>query len=874
MLKSQRARRALHQMRVWFASMAGGILLLNGVAAAAIDFSRQQHFDIASQPLPAALVEFSRQAGVQFTAPGAAISAVHSAGVQGEYAADTALRVLLRDTGFTFRIVDEGTVAITSAAAESAVTRPSPNEGSKEASGDDAKGAQKRSFWDRFRLAQVDRLQAPNESSANGRSNDEQSSKVKLEEIVVTAQKREERLIDVPQSVSVLSSGDLAKLGATQFRDYANTIPGLSFTTQGAGLTQISLRGVTTGIDVGPTVGIYVDDVPYGSSTVYGSFAQLAFDANPFDLDRIEVLRGPQGTLYGASSMGGVLKYVSKRPDATDFGGDVQAGISSTQDGGLSYNVSAAVNAPIVTDKVAVRANGFESHDGGYFDNTTLDRKDVDRADIYGGRLDLLFTPTDALSIRVDGFLQNISRDGYAVADYGFGGAPLSGSLDQSRQLAEPFDQRFRLVSGALTYKFGAATLTSISSYQKASTQVTLDQSALLVPVFGPFFGGPFSAMGTLSEYDAEKFTQEVRLSGEGSWPIEWVIGGFYTHEISETTTSFTLVDLAGQPAPNNLLTISFPSRYKEYAAFGDVTWHLSSKFDVTGGIRRARDDQTFRQDGSGILGSSHPSRNSNESVTTYLANARYHFTDNALVYLRYATGYRPGGPNFVPNDPVTGLPIGPTTFAADRLKSYEAGYKAQTLDRRLGIDLAVYYTDWRNPQLVTVLGNTAVFVNASGGATIKGAELTLTARPNSSLAVTAAFAYQDASLNDAEVALGASKGERLPNVPRFTAALNGDYSLTEGGLRPTLGATVRHASDRTAKFGLTAPPQYYLPEYTMVDLRASITFGAVDAQLYVRNLFDEHAQLSAVTSGTVTGAPYVGIAAFLRLLTSDLDSD
>src|SRR5205807_1213614 len=197
---------------------------------------------------------------------------------------------------------------------------------------------------------------------------------------------REERLIDTPQSVSVLSSNDIAKLGATKFSDFANTVPGLSFQTSGAGFTDITLRGVTAGFDISPTVGLYVDEVPYGSSTTFGFGAQVALDVGLFDLDRVEILRGPQGTLYGASTMGGLI--------------------------------------------------------------------------------DLLFIPTDALTVRLTGFLQDISRDGEPTADYTFAGAKPYGRLDQNRRLTENFTERFELVSGTGTYDFGPVTLTSISSYQ------------------------------------------------------------------------------------------------------------------------------------------------------------------------------------------------------------------------------------------------------------------------------------------------------------------------------------------------------------------------------------------------------------------------
>jgi iron complex outermembrane receptor protein len=684
------------------------------------------------------------------------------------------------------------------------------------------------------------------------------SEQIQLQEIIVTAQKREERLIDTPQSVSVLSADALTKDDAVQFRDFANTVPALTFTTLGAGYTQISLRGVTTGFDVGPTVGIYVDDVPYGSSTGFGDGAQQTLDVGLFDLDRIEVLRGPQGTLYGASTMGGLIKYVSKPPDTSSFSGNARAGVSGTQDGGTNYDAAAAVNVPIVTGKVAVRASGYESHDGGYIDNIALGQKDVNRSNVRGGRLDLLFTPSDALAIRITGFLQDISRDGEATATYSFSGVPLGDSLAQRRLVAEPFDQRFRLVSGAATYNLGAATLTSISSYQTLRAEFVQDLSALYVPRLASV-GLRFGAVGVAEALATDKFTQEVRLASAGTNTLEWLVGGFYTRETSVRALDFVLRDVAGRPAPNKLFAVSAPSRYAEYAAFGDLTWHLTSKFDVSGGVRYARNDQTYAQNGSGPLGVTTPTLGSSEGVFTYLANTRYHFSKQATAYLRYATGYRPGGPAFVTIDATTGLPTGgQPTFQADRLKSYEAGFKAETVDRRFGLDLAGYYINWSNIQISVVRGGFGAVVNAPGGANVRGAELTLSARTTPNFTATGTFAYQDAHMSEAEADIGAAKGERLPNVPRFTTALNADYKLPIASLQSTVGGTLRYVSDRNASFDKSAGfPQYHLPKYATVDLHTGFTFRSVNLQLYVHNLLDERGQLSALTW---RGEPAVGI--------------
>jgi iron complex outermembrane recepter protein len=670
-----------------------------------------------------------------------------------------------------------------------------------------------------------------------------------IEEVIVTAQKREERLIDTPQSVSVLSSDYLANLGASQFRDYANMVPGLGFETAGAGFTQLIVRGVTAGLNVGPTVGIYVDDVPYGGSSNFTGSGHYTLDVGLFDLDHLEVLRGPQGTLYGASTMGGLLKYVTRAPDITQFSAEVLTGGSATDHGGAGYNVAAVLNAPILANKAAIRLDGYETHDGGYIDNIALNRKDADRSDIYGGRADLLFAPSDALSIRLTGVAQNIARDGEPSADYTFKGAPIYGEYEQSRKIPEPFDLHFRLGSGTIEYRLPSATITSISSYQSSNLDLAEDLSPGYVPIAN-LFGGPYGAVGYAQLVSTDKFTQELRLASTGARALEWLVGGFYTNEKSTNHQNFILLNTAGAMAPNNLYIFDAPSRFEEYAAFGDLTWHLSSTFDVTGGVRYARNNQRYEQSGEGSrLVPSHAPTTSTSDVFTYLANARYHLSDNATAYIRYATGYRPGGPNFVTLDATTGLPTGPATFDPDRLKSYEVGYKGESANRRYGIDIAAYFIDWSNIQVSVTKGGFAAIANAAGGARVTGAELMLSARPLDALKIQGAFAYQHAYMRQADPNLGATLGQQLPDVPRYTAALDGDYVLPWGSANPTVGATVRYVDSRLASWDLSkARPQYNLPSYTALDLRAGATISSVNLQLYVRNVTNEYAQLSAYT--------------------------
>ena len=675
-----------------------------------------------------------------------------------------------------------------------------------------------------------------------------------LEEIVVTAQKFEQKLSETPLSVTAISARNLEALGATQLRDFANTVPSLTFTTSGVGSTQVNLRGITTGNNISPTVGIYVDEVPYGSSTPFASGAQLALDVGLFDVSRIEILRGPQGTLYGASTMGGLLKYVSIAPDLNAFGATARAGLASTAGGGVGYDAALAVNAPLADDKAALRVSGFYTHDSGYVDNLASGRDDVNEADVYGGRADLLLKPTDKLTLRLAAFAQDIDRDGTASADFGLAsGKPIDDDLDQRRLRAEPFGQEFRLVSGTLTYDFDVAELAAISSYQTVDSNAITDVSAF----FGPALAANGIVLGSidvLKVNETDKFTQEVRLGATGGL-FDWSIGAFYTHEKSNQFQRLNASTPDGAVFPVDLLTVRLPSTYEEYAGFGTLTWHLTPKLDLSGGLRYAHNSQDFEQIGSGPLVFSVPKRGVSDSVQTYLATLRYRASDNFMPYVRYATGYRPGGPNVVLSD-LSGQPLASPTFDADKLRSYEGGIKASTDDRRFTLDAAVYFIKWDDLQINAVRNGLGVVDNAAA-AESKGAELTLTLAATPQLTLVGAFGYTDAELSEDAPDLGGAKGDRLPDTPELTGSLSGDYALQVGGRDAFFGTTVRHVTDRVVSYDASASvPQYDLPEYTTVDLRTGLQLGAARVQLYVKNVFDERGELSATTAFSALGGP------------------
>ncbi|MGI9246413.1 MAG: TonB-dependent receptor, partial [Steroidobacteraceae bacterium] len=681
-----------------------------------------------------------------------------------------------------------------------------------------------------------------------------------LEEIIVTAQKKEERLSETPVSITALSGETLERLGATQFRDFAPGIPGLSFTTGGVGQTQINLRGVSTGSNISPTVGIYVDEVPYGSSTAFAASASLALDVGLFDVDRVEILRGPQGTLYGASTMGGLLKYVSVMPDTKNFSGTARAGLSNTSHGGVSYDMASAVNLPVLDDKAALRLSGFYSHDGGYIDNRELGQEDVNQAYVYGGRGDFLWQASDRFSVRIALYAQNISRDGSNAADFNLAtGKPIAGDLDQFVALPEPFDQQYRLASATVKYKFDFAELTAVSSYQTVDVGSFLDATDFYVPLLSPllnaFFGiDTLNTTGVDYGFTTDKFAQELRLASEGE-RFDWLVGAFYTYENSNNKQAVDAYLVDGTPLPINLGFVRIPSDYEEIAGFGALTWHVTSTLDLEGGLRYAHNSQTTEQIGGGLLLGSNPKRDTSEDPVTYLAGLRYLPNENLRAYLRIATGYRPGGPNVVANDPATGLPLADPTFDSDSLTSYEAGVKMSSAGQRYSVDAAIYQIDWDDLQINVVRNGIGVAGNA-GTARSRGAELTLTARPVDPLTLVGAFGYTDAKLTEDSPDLGAQNGDPLPGTPEYTVALAADYAFTLGGHGASAGASWRYIDDRVSGYRSGGYPQYDLPSYDVIDLRAGVDFGDAAVQIYVKNLADERGQLNASTAMTLAGGP------------------
>ena len=704
--------------------------------------------------------------------------------------------------------------------------------------------------------------------------------------IIVTAQKREQVLLDVPQSVTVVGGDTLERENATNFQDYLSLVPGFSLDSDTPGISRITLRGANTG-GVASTVAVFMDEVPFGSSTGLANGAILSGDFDPFDLSRIEVLRGPQGTLYGASSFGGVLKYVTNAPRLDRFEARAKVGLESTKGGGLGHNAAAVLNAPLGA-QAAIRVSGFLRKDPGYVNSignnpltaldgsdmgVTLVDEDINDRKSYGGRASVLFQPVDTVSIRLTAFAQNLNTGAGSVFEVDPDTLdPLYGGLVQSLYQREPTRIKYRVFSGTVDWDLGFANLLSSTSYSKFKEDFERDFTFAFGPLVNFLAADPATAallglqitdepvtrplgVQLFQVTSTDKFTQEFRLSSPNNETLEWLIGAFYTNEDSGIdpqnifATEFGTPDVATDVDP--LAEIFLRSKYKEYAAFANATWHISPRLDLTVGGRLAHNKQEADQRISGPLGGGlqeFDDLKSDETVFTYSVAPRFEVNDNMSVYARVATGYRPGGPNVLPpNSP----PEVPLTYDADRLTSWELGLKAEAPDRLWTFEGSAYHLDWKDIQLFAIVND--IGINANGGkARINGVELSGTLRPVQGLRISANGAYTDSKLLDdtpnPEIT-GGRAGDPLPYVPKWSWALHGDYEFPlASSLTGTLGATVNRVGRRGIDLAEVDENDNVIriPGYTEVDLRAGVIIDRFNVQAFAQNLFNERGITSA----------------------------
>lgn len=664
-----------------------------------------------------------------------------------------------------------------------------------------------------------------------------------LTTVVVTANKRKERLQDVPMAVATVSGDDLQRNGATSFADYATQVPGLNLISQSAGFTQLVLRGITSGSNqANASVSTYIDDAPYGSSTVYALGAVLTPDLDPADIERVEVLRGPQGTLYGANSLGGILKFVTTPPDATRAYGRVSAGYSSVSDGGSGFSERAMFNVPLVADKLALRVNAYHRDDPGYIDNINTGKSNVNEDHVSGGRAQLLWTPTDKVSVRLSALGQNLSSDNLAFFGVDVDPAtlkPLYGYQKENRAAGTGlFNVRYRLYDLSVNADLGWATLVSSSSYSTLYNNRNADYTTAYGPLLNPIFGLANGGYSLSNQIDLGKFTQELRLQSPEDQTLAWRAGAFYTREHSTNVQNLESFD-ASTAAPialPDLVSVNVgPGIFKEWAGYADMTWHATSQLSVLIGARYTHDSSSYTQTGHGLLlGPSNFTTLTTDSPTTFLFNPSFKFNDDLMAYVRVASGFRPGGAN-------AGVPPGlgaPVSFAPDKLTSYELGFKSTLLNRRMTFDADVFYVDWNQVQISSTAGGFG-FLSNGGKARSQGVEANWQYTPIIGLVLSANASHTDAELTaNTPPGLYGYKGDALPWVPKWSANLGVDYNFPlSGGWSGYLGGSYRYVGSRKTDFLSVPGSRLTVPSYHGVDLHAGAYVRNWTFQTYVKNL-------------------------------------
>lgn len=674
-----------------------------------------------------------------------------------------------------------------------------------------------------------------------------------LDTVTVTAQKRTENARKVPASISVVGEQQLENQHVTQLSDLNGYLPAMTITDGGTpGQTSVSLRGIPT-LGPGAVVGTYLDDTPLGSSSNFARSSRFVLDLLPYDIQRVEVLRGPQGTLYGAGAMGGLLKYVLKDPDLDRFEGRVGGGVASVGGaGGNGWNARAGINAPLIEGTLAIRASFANEFTPGWTDNVFTGRKDINDTRQRSGHVSLLWQPDEDLSVKLTGLHQTVDADDNSVSILDVQRRPVFGEDGTDKPLAERFEKTVDFFAATIDWNLQWADFVSATSYSKTSTFQVNDQSKTYGPLF-PLFGAAPGVSAFPLSLGLKKWTQELRLQSKPDDRVEWMLGGFYTRETSTNHQELSATSFAGVPVPglDPLAVVDLPSSYKERALFGNLTYKFSERFDVTAGVRYARNDQDFKQiatAGSLLeLGTTHGQ--SSERVTTYLLGSRWHLDDDSMVYARIASGYRPGGPNVA-------LPGVPPSVNSDSLVNYELGWKSLFFDQRASIDLAAFWIDWKDIQLSATTRDGLTYSANGGKARSRGVELTSLFKLTPDLRVGLNGSFTDASLVDDAPSLQGRSGDGLPGIPRWNVALTADYDFQwAAGYDGRVGASYQWLGKRKTNVD-SNPDAAPLPASGQLNLNTELSHGHWTARLYVRNLTDERdiTALSPVKSAT-TGA-------------------
>ena len=712
-----------------------------------------------------------------------------------------------------------------------------------------------------------------------------------LDEVVVTANKlNTQRVLDTPTSIQAISGDALKLAGDSQFMDIAGDIPGLSVQDLGPGDKKYVIRGINSTGD--STIGLY-----YGEAVISGSNANdgggFTSDIRLYDLDRIEVLRGPQGTLYGASSMSGTIRFIPKAPDLNSMGGYLSVEGSATAHGSGNYNVNGAGNLPLIDGVLALRLVGWETKDSGYIDQIRVGTvgliKGVNNDDVAGGRAILRYQPNDAFNIEASYTGQRETSNGssrYTPAGVqSWGTTPAAApphanpiptvfgcDLCNTDVTQSPWVDNLSVYGLKFDYKFASGTLTGTTNQYNRKLNFNFDSTPILVS-----FAVPVPAE-SMEPQTRNLNSSELRYASAFDSAVNFVAGVYRQYETNNLIVNVITTDDLGLPAgpfsrANSQDALNFPGvghtffgrtdnrTTSEYAGFGEVTWKISDALTATGGLRYFTEklegvqEQTHPFGGFPPSGQPGPIADPSQTFNkvTWKENISYKVSDGLLAYETVSTGFRGGGLNAVsePFEPI------PRSFSPDTLINFELGAKGRLAGGMFDYQADVYLIRWNNIQVNETTADGAFnYTGNAGTAKVKGVEFEFGARPIEYLRASIAGSYQHAYLTQgatmaqklANPTLGVT-GENIPNVPKFQIDVGLNYT------RPITsawnGMIAGDANYRGAVDSYFASNKLNIPlsSYTLVNLRTGVQNNLWSVTAFARNLTNKRAQVSAINS-------------------------
>ncbi len=702
-----------------------------------------------------------------------------------------------------------------------------------------------------------------------------------LEEIVVTSQKRRENVRSVPGSITVLSAAALQGRQIQTIEDVSRVSPGVSFQAGGGpGLDIIEVRGISSSSG-SATVGIYLDEVPITLPNFYNGAIEPQF----FDLSRVEVLRGPQGTLFGASSMGGTLRFISNVPDLEKFSGYSETIFSGTRHGSAYGEEQVVVNIPLIPDKLAVRLGADFVHNSGWINNYSSSGQlqnsgtNADSTAVF--RASALYKPDDDWTITPSVFYQNQTVDDTSVY------YPLIGLYKQDKEVFEP--SRIRLIVGSLDVAkdLGFATLNSISGYFQQKFTRTSDGTYYNSEYLGelidadPPFGiaGQGYKIGALPgpEYSVTttgEFSQEVRLTSktpqQSGLPFSWIGGLFLSSQtIQQPNDAYvnglrkTFQQIYGIPIQDSAVFsgYTFPAdsvdiatlhnQDRQYAVFGQASYLPLPHLTLTAGVRYTIAKEGATQYNTGYFAGSTPSQGYTALGDFYALTPKfsvsYDVSPQATLYATASKGFRVGGAaEYVPTNQCAsdlasiGLASAPRTFGSDSLWNYEAGAKGRFFNGRLSFSTDAFLIDWRSIQQTLNLPTCGYVVTTNvGNAQSYGTETEARGQITDDLALRIAIGTVHATLTSVSTSIGPRVGEAILNSPDWSMTIGGEYRHQVSDRLDVFASVDNNWIGESHGSYTTTDPDYLRKEYNVVNATAGLDYGPYEFSLFAKNLLD-----------------------------------